>query len=95
MGRVDVVNLGFCLASGSCAPMGIEHGGGTAAWIMRTLAASSVQEYWWPHGGMAILESCSGLWQLVFKGPPWLVLLCCLVQQTLKRPPFLGPFSID
>ena len=48
MGRVDVVNLGFCLASGSSAPMGIEHEGGTAAWIMRTLVASSVQECWWP-----------------------------------------------
>ena len=33
---------------------------------------------------MAILESFSSLWQLTFQGPPWLVLLCCLVQQALK-----------
>ena len=48
MGRVDAVNLGFCLASSSSAPMGIEHGSGAAAWITRTMAASSVQERWWP-----------------------------------------------
>ena len=53
----------------------------------------------------------SNFWQLAFKGTPWLVLFCsfvhqalkgspewglyCQVHQTLKRPPFLGSFSIS
>ena len=36
---------------------------------------------------MALLESFSSLWQLAFKEPPWLVLLCCLEQQALEGTP--------
>ena len=45
-------------------------------------------------GAMALLQSFSSLWQLAFKRPLWLVLLCCLVQQALKGLHWLGSFSI-
>ena len=45
-------------------------------------------------GAMALLVSSSSLWQLAFKGPPWLTLLCCLAQQVLKGPHSLESFSI-
>ena len=45
-------------------------------------------------GAMALLASSSSLWQLAFKGPPWLTLLCCLAQQALKGPHSLESFSI-
>ena len=44
--------------------------------VFRDLVASGA-------GVVALLESCSNLWQLVFKGPAWLVLLCCLAWQML------------
>ena len=44
-------------------------------------------------GAMALLVSSSSLWQLAFKGPPWLILLCCLAQQVLKWPHSLESFS--
>ena len=34
------------------------------------------------------------LWQLTFERPPWLVLLCCLVQKALKGPHSLRSFSV-
>ena len=55
--------------------------------VFRDLVASGV-------GVVALLESCSNLWQLVFKGPAWLVLLCCLAWQMLRGPPWLEFFSI-
>ena len=39
---------------------------------------------------MLLLESFSSLWQLAFKGPPLLVLLCCVVQQAFKDLPVAG-----
>ena len=36
---------------------------------------------------MVLVESFSSFWQLTFKGPPWLVLLCCLEQQALEGTP--------
>ena len=39
---------------------------------------------------MALLEPFSSLWQLAFKEPPWLALLCCLEQQALKGTPLAG-----
>ena len=36
----------------------------------------------------------SSLWKLVIRRPLWLVLLCCLACQELKRPVSLGSFSI-
>ena len=41
-------------------------------------------------GYEVLLEPFSSLWQLVFKGLPWLVLLWCLVQQALKGPHLWG-----
>ena len=41
----DVVILEIFLASGSSAPVRIEHGGDAAAWIAGTLAKPSVQGY--------------------------------------------------
>ena len=35
-------------------------------------------------GDMALLGFFSSPWNLVLKGPPWLVLLYCLAQQVLK-----------
>ena len=40
-----MVLLGFFLASGSSALVRIKHGGSTAAWIVGSLAAPSVQEH--------------------------------------------------
>ena len=42
----------------------------------------------WPY------KSLSSLWKLVIRRPLWLVLLCCLACQELKRPVSLGSFSI-
>ena len=42
-GAGDMVLLGLFLTSGSSASVGIEHGGGTAAWIMETLVMSCTQ----------------------------------------------------
>ena len=39
---------------------------------------------------MALLESFSNLWQRTPKGPPRLVLLCCLEQQVLRGLPGWG-----
>ena len=39
---------------------------------------------------MVLVESFSSFWQLTFKGPPWLVLLCCLEQQVLRGLPGWG-----
>ena len=44
---------------------------------------------------MVLVESFSSFWQLTFKGPPWLVLLCCLVQQAINGPSSLGSFSLS
>ena len=44
---------------------------------------------------MVLVESFSSFWQLTFKGPPWLVLLCCLVQQAINGPSSLGSFSMS
>ena len=41
----DMMILEIFLASGSSAPMRIEHGGDAAAWIAGTLAKPSVQGY--------------------------------------------------
>ena len=41
-----------------------------------------------------IRDFSSSLWQLAFRRSPWLVVLCCLVQQALKGPPSLGSFSM-
>ena len=37
-------------------------------------------------GDLELLESCSRLWQLAFKGSPFLILLYCSVHQALKGP---------
>ena len=42
-----------------------------------------------PHIGFV-----ASLWQLALKGPPWLVLFYCPVQQALKGQPWLESFSI-
>ena len=42
----------------------------------------------WPY------QSLSSLWKLVISKPLWLVLLCCLAGQELKRPVSLESFSI-
>ena len=44
----SMVLLGFFLASGSSAPVRVEHEGSTAVWIMGTLAAPSEQGYQLP-----------------------------------------------
>ena len=44
----DVVLLGFFLASGSSAVVGIKYGGDTAAWITGTLAMPGMQGSWRP-----------------------------------------------
>ena len=44
----DVVLLGFFLASGSSALVGIKYGGDTAAWITGTLAMPGMQGSWRP-----------------------------------------------
>ena len=41
---------------------------------------------------MVLVES---FWRLTFKGPPWLVLLCCSVQQAINGPSSLGSFPIS
>ena len=41
-------------------------------------------------GARALLQSSSSLWQLAFKRPLWLALLCCLAQQALKGLHWLG-----
>ena len=63
----DTVLLGLFLASGSSAPVRIQHGGGTAARIVRTLGAPSVQgpqlsqprELWPSQGVFLVSGSCS------------------------------------
>ena len=55
--------------------------------VFRDLVASGA-------GVVALLEFCSNLWQLVLKGPLWLVFLCCLAWQVLRDPPWLEFFSI-
>ena len=42
------VLLVFFLTSSSSIPVGIEHGGGTIAWIMGILAMAGMQGCWWP-----------------------------------------------
>lgn len=44
-GPGDVGLLGLFLASGNSGPVRVEHGGGTAAWIVESLAVPSV----WGH----------------------------------------------
>ena len=41
-GTGDVGPLGFFLASGNSGPIRIEHGGGTAAWAVGSLAVPGV-----------------------------------------------------
>ena len=41
----DLVLLGLYLACDSSAPVRIEHKGGTAAWVVGTLAVPRVQEH--------------------------------------------------
>ena len=47
MGIDDMALLGTFSSPGSSAPERIEHVGGTAAWIMGTLAAASIQRHWY------------------------------------------------
>ena len=62
-----------------------------AAWIAGTLAAPGEPEAT-NTGDLELLESCSRLWQLAFKGSPFLILLYCSVHQALKGPLLLGSF---
>ena len=62
-----------------------------AAWIAGTLAAPGEPEAT-SRGHMALLGFFSSLWELTFKGLPWLILLYCSVHQALKGPLLLGSF---
>ena len=66
-------------------------GGGMAAWIAGTLAAPGEPEAT-STGHMALLGFFSSLWELTFKGLPWLILLYCSAHQALKGPLLLGSF---
>jgi len=55
----------------------LDHGDPGSTKHSETLVSSGTEP-------MAVLESFSSLWQLAFKAPPWLVLLCCLEQQALE-----------
>ena len=58
----------------------MDHGDPGSSKHSETLVSSGTE-------AMALLESFSSLWQLAFKEPPWLVLLCCLEQQAVKGTP--------
>ena len=63
-----------------------------AAWIAGTLAVSGAQGSHWPL--MEEIWFYSSSWQLLLKGPPWLVFLCGSAQQALKGQPWLGSFCV-
>ena len=65
-----------------------------AAWIAGTLAAPGKPEAT-STGHMALLEFFSSLWELTFKGLPWLILLYCSVHQAFKGLPSLMSFSLS
>ena len=87
----DMALLGLVLASGNSAPSEkwvwmrhscLDHGDPSV--LGHQLPQS--QEIW-PY------QSLSSLWKLVISKPLWLVLLCCLAHQELKRPVSLESFS--
>ena len=78
----------FFLASGSTAPVRTEHGGGTVAQTVETLAAQvQVHQLSQPQEP---LEPFSSLWQLAIRRPLWLILLCCLAHSGTYTFPRLG-----
>ena len=64
-----------------------------AAWIAGTLKAPGKPEATGV-GHMALSGFFSSLWELTFKGLPWLILLYCSVHQALKGPLSLGSFFL-
>lgn len=75
------------LASGNFPLVRTRHGGGAAAWITGYLTVPDVRGSQQPQAQeIRHLETFSSLWQLAFKGLPWLVLFWCLAQQVLKDP---------
>ena len=72
--------------------MRTRHGGGAAAWITGYLVVPDVRGSQQPQAQeIRHLETSSSLWQLAFKGFPWLVLFWRLAQQVLKDPIDWGP----
>ena len=80
------------LASGNSPLVRTRHEGGAAAWITGYLAVPDVRGSQQPQAQeIRHLETSSSLWQLAFKGFPWLVLFWRLAQQVLKDPTDWGP----
>ena len=63
------------------------------SWIAWTLEAQVCKKTGGVGAGdMALLGFFSSLWELTFKGLPWLILHYCSVHQALKGPLLLGSF---
>ena len=85
----------FFFASGSSAPVRVEHEGGTASWLLGTLVVPNVRGHELP-----LLQDLWPYWSLVLSPlylvirSLWPVFLTALPIQAQRGLPCMGPFSV-